>query len=106
MQKMKEILYLRHGLQKGFLIPDQSPKESEMKTMADYFSKLETYPELEVSVIRATKINKVLKGVIKLPTIPRDDEFHFKQRSTNLLIQWEWNRKTDLATPADKSEAA
>src|SRR5436305_12018939 len=107
----KEVLYLRHRLQKGFLTRDQPPKESEMKTMADYISKLESYPELEVSIIRATKINKVLKGIIKLPSIPRDDEFHFKQRSNDLLVQWSKILASDPGTPttggpADRSEAA
>ncbi|KAI9813092.1 MAG: hypothetical protein M1827_004312 [Pycnora praestabilis] len=87
-KKEKEVLYLRHKLQKGFLTRDQMPKEEEMKTMSDFVSKLETYADLEVSIIRSTKINKVLKAIIKLSSIPKDEEFNFKARSHELLAKW------------------
>lgn len=84
----KEVLFLRHKLQKGLLTRDQEPKEEEMKTMSDYVTKLEGYPDLEVSIIRATKINKVLKAILKLDSIPKEDEFQFKPRSQVLLDKW------------------
>lgn len=59
-----------------------------MKTMSDYISKLEAFPDLEVSIIRATKINKVLKGILKLDSIPKEDEYKFKSRSQVVLDQW------------------
>lgn len=59
-----------------------------MGTMATYFDKLETHTDLEVSIIRTTKINKVLKMIVKLSTIPRDEEFNFRQRAMNLLSAW------------------
>jgi N-acetylmuramoyl-L-alanine amidase CwlA len=59
-----------------------------MKTMSDYIGKLEAFPDLEVSIIRSTKINKVLKAIIKLDSIPKGDEFQFKDRSQKLLNKW------------------
>lgn len=59
-----------------------------MPQMATYIKKLEAYADLEVSIIRNTKINKVLKALIKLNTIPRDEEFEFRKRSLELLSQW------------------
>jgi hypothetical protein len=59
-----------------------------MAVMANFISKLEEYGDLEVSIIRSTKINKVLKALIKLNTIPKDEEFDFKGRSMNLLARW------------------
>jgi hypothetical protein len=56
--------------------------------MSDFIKKLETYEDLEVSAIRATKINKVLKRLIRLNTIPRDNEFNFRNRSVELLGKW------------------
>ena len=83
------VLFLRHKLQKGFLSREQAPKEEEMKQMSDYIQKLENYGgELEVSVIRATKVNKVLKAIIKLNTIPKDEEFNFRKRAHDLLESW------------------
>ncbi|KIW86897.1 uncharacterized protein Z519_12519 [Cladophialophora bantiana CBS 173.52] len=94
----KEVLFLRHKLQKGFLSRDQAPQEDEMPQMATYIKKLEGYADLEVSIIRTTKINKVLKALIKLNTIPRDEEFQFRKRSVELLSQW---NKILGAEPAD-----
>lgn len=56
--------------------------------MSDYINHLEGFDELEVSIIRATKINKVLKAILKLESIPREDEFNFKSRSQALLDKW------------------
>lgn len=97
MRKEKEILFLRHRLQKGLLLRDQEPKEEEMKSMSEFLAKLETFPDLEVSIIRATKINKVLKAILKLETIPKEEEFQFKPRSQTLLDKWNKLLATDGA---------
>ncbi|KAI4790971.1 hypothetical protein E4T45_13067, partial [Aureobasidium sp. EXF-8846] len=39
-RREKAVLYLRHRLQKGFLMRDQAPKEEEMATMDDFFNQL------------------------------------------------------------------
>jgi hypothetical protein len=100
----KEVLFLRHKLQKGLLTRDQAPKEEEMKMMSDYVTKLEGYPDLEVSIIRATKINKVLKAILKLENIPKEAEFKFKPRSQDLLEKW--NRLLAVDAPAAPAAAA
>ena len=56
--------------------------------MSSFLSKLETYPDLEGSIIRATKIHKVLKAMLRLASIPKDEEFSFKKRSMDLLSKW------------------
>ncbi|KAI0851395.1 hypothetical protein F5Y00DRAFT_8486 [Daldinia vernicosa] len=99
-RKEKEILFLRHRLQKGLLIRDQEPKEEEMRSMSEFLAKLETFPDLEVSIIRATKINKVLKAILKLETIPKEEEYEFKPRSQTLLNKWNKLLATDEAAPA------
>ncbi|KAA8576901.1 hypothetical protein EYC84_006941 [Monilinia fructicola] len=88
LKKEKEILFLRHKLQKGLLTKDQEPKAEEMQQMSEYVNKLEGYADLEVSIIRVTKINKVLKAILKLPVIPKEDVFQFKSRSQSLLDKW------------------
>jgi len=87
-RKEKEVLFLRHKLQRGLLTRDQEPKEEEMRTMSEYITKLEGFPDLEVAIIRITKINKVLKAILKLESIPKEEEFHFKARSQVLLEKW------------------
>ena len=84
----KSMLYLRHRLQKGFLSRDEQPKESEMALMADFFTQLEQHTDIEPSIIRQTKIHKVLKAIVKLSSIPREEEFNFKKRSAAMLEIW------------------
>jgi hypothetical protein len=83
------VLYFRHKLQKGFLSTSEPPKDSEMVTMAEYFTQLEALDDLEQGVIKTTKIHKVLKAILKLVNIPQDDVHHFKDRSTSLLSKWQ-----------------
>lgn len=87
-RKEKEVLYLRHKLQRGLLTRDQQPQESEMKQMSEFITMLENFVDLEVAIIRTTKINKVLKAILKLDSIPREEEFQFKKRSQTLLDKW------------------
>lgn len=94
-RKKKEVLFLRHKLQKGLLTRDQQPKEEEMKMMSDYLTKLEGFPDLETEIIRTTKINKVLKAMLKLDQIPKEEEFEFKPRSQVLLEKWNKLLATD-----------
>lgn len=70
-----------------------------MKSMSEFISKLEGYSELEVSIIRTTKINKVLKAIIKLSSIPREEEFKFKSRSQTLLDKWNKLLASEQGTP-------
>ncbi|RGP75436.1 pwwp domain-containing 3 [Fusarium longipes] len=101
--KEKEVLYLRHKLQRGLLTRDQQPQESEMEQMSEYVTMLENLKDLEVSIIRGTKINKVLKAILKLESIPREDEFNFKDRSQVLLDKWNKLLTAETATPTAES---
>ena len=56
--------------------------------MSDFLKELESYPDLEGSIIRTTKIHKVLKAMLKLPSIPLDEQFSFKKRAHHLLDKW------------------
>lgn len=82
------MFFLRHKLQKGLLSKDQPPVESEMEGMSNYLNALEKFTDLEASIIRETKINKVLKAILKMDTIPREEDFAFKKRSQGLLDKW------------------
>lgn len=73
-----------------------------MATMGTYFEKLEKHADLEVSIIRSTKINKVLKMIVKLNSIPRDEEFKFRERAINILSNWK--NVLDSDAPADGSK--
>ncbi|KAI4173081.1 MAG: hypothetical protein LQ343_003191 [Gyalolechia ehrenbergii] len=103
--EQKKVLYFRHKLQRGFLSRDTPPKEDEMKSMSEFLGELETYPDLEGSIIRTTKINKVLKGMLKITSIPQDEVYHFKDRSLKLLTAWnETLAKEGAGGSADKDD--
>ncbi|KAF2830996.1 hypothetical protein CC86DRAFT_442879 [Ophiobolus disseminans] len=87
-KREKQVLYLRHRLQKGFLSRDQAPKDEDMANMSDYLKQLEAHEDLEAEVIKKTKVHKVLKAIIKLNSIPKEEEYNFKQRSNDLLTKW------------------
>ncbi|KAL4913811.1 hypothetical protein BDW62DRAFT_156926 [Aspergillus aurantiobrunneus] len=103
-KREKEVLFVRHRLQKGFISRDHPPKEEEMNQMSTYFTKLEKLNDLEVSVIRETKIHKVLRMIIKLPNIPRDEEFNFRKRALDILSRWKNVLDSDRATPGQEKE--
>jgi len=102
-QREKAILYLRHRLQKGFVSRDQAPQETEMAGMADFFTQLEAYEDLEGEIIRNTKIHKVLKAIVKLASVPKDDEFNFKKRSSALLEVW--NKRMEQSQKPSESNS-
>jgi hypothetical protein len=56
--------------------------------MADFITKLESYQDLDPNIIRVTKIHKVLKGIMKLSSIPKEELYQFQFRSSNLLAKW------------------
>jgi hypothetical protein len=59
-----------------------------MPAMADFFTKLEKFTEMDATILRATRIHKLPKAILRLESIPREDEFNFKSRSTGLLEMW------------------
>jgi hypothetical protein len=85
-------------LQKGFLSRDQAPKEEEMPSMTGFLKQLEEFEDLEAAVIKDTKVHKVLRGIIKLETIPNEEGYNFKTRSNNLLTKWSGALAADTET--------
>lgn len=67
---------------------DTDIDEAELEGLSHYLDKLKEFTDLEASIIRETKINKVLKAILKLEHIPREAEFNFKSRSQSLLDKW------------------
>jgi hypothetical protein len=78
----------------------QDPKEEEMQQMSEFARKLESYTDLEVSILQVTKINKVLKAILKLKSIPKEETFQFKLRSRTLLDEWNKLLAGERSTPA------
>lgn len=100
------VKYCRHKLQRGLLTRDNVPSDEEVRVMSVYLEKLEDYTELEASIIRGTKIHKVLKAMLKLQSIPRDEEYSFKQRAHALLAKWNRVLSDNPSAGEDSAEPA
>ncbi|KAL4802924.1 hypothetical protein BDV18DRAFT_163448 [Aspergillus unguis] len=105
-RREREVLFTRHHLQKGFISRDKPPKEEEMAQMSGHFTKLENLDDLEVSIIRKTKIHKVLRMILKLPSIPRDEEFNFRKRALDILSKWKNVLDSEGAPSQEKDKEA
>ena len=66
------------------LLRDRAPQDSDMPTVSDDLKWLEGH-YIDAEVFRHAKIDKVLKALLKLTSIPRDEEFSIRARSMKLL---------------------
>ncbi|WFD22170.1 hypothetical protein MEQU1_000832 [Malassezia equina] len=92
----------RHKLQRVFLSKGGVIVASEMDAQDATFKIVEAYEDMTVDQLRLTKIGKVMKRIHQLPEVPRDDEFHFRERAGELVKRW--TALLDQATD-DKEEA-
>ncbi|KAF8860186.1 hypothetical protein BDZ45DRAFT_724723 [Acephala macrosclerotiorum] len=97
----KGVLYLRHKIQKGLLIKDQTPIEAELPEISKFISKLESFGDLDASIILSTKIHKVCKSILNLESIPGDDTYQFKARSEALYERYSKILETARAETPD-----
>lgn len=77
-----------------------------MANMADYLKQLEQHEDLEADIIKKTKVHKVLKAIIKLDNIPKEEVHNFKSRSTELLNKWNGALATADGESAEKTTPA
>jgi hypothetical protein len=82
------VFYLRHKIQKGLLTRDQQPIEAELPEISRFISKLESFGDLDASILRNTKIYKVCKAILKLDNIPGNDTYQFKDRCAALYERY------------------
>lgn len=90
-RKTREVLFIRHKIQRGFLAPDQEDcglPDGQMAELSDLLTQLEKLDDLEAQVISATKINKVMRALIK-NDLPRDKELSIRSRAYALLDEYE-----------------
>lgn len=86
----EEIVWdIRRVLQNS-LCGKQKPVEEKMERASETLGKLEEMKELELSIVRKTKINKVMQCIAQLneKDIPKESKYHFTQRARKLLERW------------------
>lgn len=60
-----------------------------MDAMSSYLKELEGIETPSETVIRGTRMRTVLRKIMKLEGIPREDELHIKERAKNLRTKWD-----------------
>ena len=75
-----------------------------LQDMSDFLGDLESYQHLDGAIIRSTKIHKVLKAMLKLDTIPLDEEYEFTDRCKKLLAKWTTILESDPSGGVDKDD--
>ncbi|SPO26252.1 uncharacterized protein UTRI_02528 [Ustilago trichophora] len=84
----KRVKEWRHKVQKVFLGKDGTINPEEMPAADSTFKTVEEYDGMTAEHLRTTKIGKVMKRVMQLTEIPRDDEFRFRDRAERLCAKW------------------
>lgn len=84
----KKVKGWRHTLQRGFLPKDGHINASEMEQHDKTFKQVEAYSDITINQLRSTKIGKVMKRIIQLPSVPQDDVYHFQERAQKLCDRW------------------
>ncbi|KAN0064517.1 hypothetical protein ACQY0O_002145 [Thecaphora frezii] len=79
----------RHKLQRAFLTHKDGLHPDDMPANDETFKLVEAYNDMTVDQLRHSKINKVMKKIFQLEDIPRNDEFHFRERAEALFIKWQ-----------------
>ncbi|WVQ84486.1 hypothetical protein IAT38_006638 [Cryptococcus sp. DSM 104549] len=77
----------RHRLQKAFL-GGSMPSEDEMKQHDELFKTIEAYEGMSIEALTYSKIGKVMKKMVTLPAIPKNDEYKITERASKLMRQW------------------
>ncbi|OLL22125.1 PWWP domain-containing protein2 [Neolecta irregularis DAH-3] len=98
----KDVLFVRHKLQKALLSAGAEIKPEDMLNVKSQLEKLSKFDGLTSPILKATKIGKVLKRIVNLVEIPRDEELKIKEGAQNILDQW--RKLADSGSP-EKPEA-
>lgn len=80
----------RHRLQKTFLTDGKDPKPEDMPACDELFTTIEQYEKMNIHYLSFSKIGKVMRHIyMQTPEkIPRDDDFHFRDRANVLVEKW------------------
>nr|XP_018260871.1 uncharacterized protein I303_06588 [Kwoniella dejecticola CBS 10117]OBR83029.1 hypothetical protein I303_06588 [Kwoniella dejecticola CBS 10117] len=86
----------RHKLQRAFL-SKSLPSAEEMPSYDDLFKTIESYEDMTIDALQYSKIGKVMKKIMTLNEIPRNDDFKITDRASKLMHQW-----TDFIAASEK----
>ncbi|KAJ7219657.1 hypothetical protein B0H12DRAFT_1241466 [Mycena haematopus] len=84
-----------------FLSSNKVLLDDEMPAMDALFTTVEGYRNMTVEYLQYSKISKVMRHIHRLDAInvPRDEEFHFRDRAQALVDKW--NELLNSNSPVD-----
>lgn len=94
----------RKKLQPAFL-NNSLPPESEFPTYDAVFTEIEAFDMTSEHLIHS-KLHVILEHISELPDIPREEEFHFKQRAATLVEKWRVLPDSPVLSPEVKARLA
>ena len=77
------MFYHRHGLQQA-LLSSGTPEEGALSTADVYMTSLEKIQTWDAETIKATKLGKLLKSIIKNNQLPQYGKYNFRKRAQDL----------------------
>nr|XP_019010328.1 uncharacterized protein I206_04796 [Kwoniella pini CBS 10737]OCF49109.1 hypothetical protein I206_04796 [Kwoniella pini CBS 10737] len=95
----------RHKLQRAFL-SKSLPSAEEMPSYDDLFKTIESYEAMTIDALQYSKIGKVMKKIMTLNEIPRNDDFKITDRASKLMHQWTDFIASSEGKPNGNAEAA
>jgi predicted RND superfamily exporter protein len=85
----------RHSLQRLCLSKDKPINPDDMESVQKTLKLVEEYDGITAEVLRLTKIGKVMKRILGLPEIPRNEEFNIRERAEKLCNKWAVSRQRE-----------
>lgn len=77
----------RHKLQRAFL-SKSLPTADDMDAQDEIFKAIEAYEDMTIDALQYSKIGKVMKKIVTLEGIPRNDELKITDRAKKLMDGW------------------
>lgn len=80
----------KHRLQRSFLSNRGPPREEDIPALDNLFSVVENYDNMNIQYLLFSKIGKVMRhiAVLSPDDVPRDGDFHFRDRAKALVEKW------------------
>lgn len=97
-ERAKHLRSMRHRIQRNFIHNDPTPQD--VAQLSVYLQRLESLHNLEVSLIKGSKIKKVL-SVLSKQEIPGSHKYNIQERIGNLINTWNDHYAQSEKTPAD-----
>ncbi|ODN94654.1 hypothetical protein L198_04795 [Cryptococcus wingfieldii CBS 7118] len=93
----------RHLLQKAFL-GESMPSAESIHSFDETFREIENYEQMTIEALQFSKIGKVMRKMVALKNIPKNDKYKFTDRAGALMNKWQ--SYIDISNPPASGAAS